>query len=294
MKYTLRQLQIFLEVARHKNMSRAAKTLCMSQSAVSAALLQLESQYQANLFDRVGKGLKLSSLGLFLRPKAEHLLAEAEEFHQAFLAKDELGNLKIGASLTIGNYLAVAYLTEYRAQYPDAKVGFNVASTPEIVSQVINFEVDIGLVEADVRHDELEAIPWRDDNMVIFCSKKHPYANNKKLSKNDLLNANWILREAGSGARQTFDKAMQAFNPEPNIYLELTHNEAIKRAVETGSGVGCLSEIALEKSIQRGDLVALHYPGLDISRKFYFLLHKQSYPRKAVSRWMEMCRANKP
>lgn len=292
MKYTLRQLQIFLEVARQKNMSRAAESLCMSQSAVSAALLQLESQYQTKLFDRVGKSLKLSSLGLSLRPMAERLLAEAEELHQALLGKDELGNLNIGASLTIGNYLAVEYLTEYRDQYPEAEVGFNVASTPDIVSQVINFEVDIGLIEADVRHDELEVIPWRDDKMVIFCSKKHPYAAKKILSKKDLFKANWILREPGSGARQTFDKAMQAFNPELNIYLELTHNEAIKRAVETGSGIGCLSEIALEKSIKRGDLVELSYPQLEIGRKFNFVLHKKSYPRRAVLRWMEMCRGS--
>jgi DNA-binding transcriptional LysR family regulator len=289
MNYSLRQLEIFLEVAKQESMSKAAKKLFMSQSAVSAALLSMEGNYQTRLFDRIGKSLKLSSIGQALRPQAQQLLIHAQQFDQALLQQSDAGNIKVGASLTIGNYLAVEYLTRYRMSNPAAKVGFEVASTPEIVAKVLNFDADIGLVEAEVSHPSLDVTPWRDDRMVVFCSKRHLLAKSKSLNKADISQANWILREPSSGARQTFDLAIKKLKTPINIYLELTHNEAIMRAVETGIGIGCLSEIALEGALKRGDLVALTLPNVDMRRTFYFISRKNSYPSKAVSQWIELC-----
>jgi DNA-binding transcriptional LysR family regulator len=291
MKYSLRQLEIFLEVAKQESMSKAAKTLFMSQSAVSAALLSMESNYQTRLFDRIGKSLKLSGIGQALRPQAQQLLIHAQQFDQALLQQGDAGNIKVGASLTIGNYLAVEYLTQYRTSNPDAKVGFEVASTPEIVEKVLSFDADIGLVEAEVSHADLEVTPWRDDRMIVFCSKRHPLARSKSLSKTDISRANWILREPSSGARQTFDLAIKKLKTPINIYLELTHNEAIMRAVETGIGIGCLSEIALEGALKRGDMMELTLPKVDMKRTFYFIRRKGSYPSKAVAQWIELCSA---
>jgi DNA-binding transcriptional LysR family regulator len=291
MRYSLRQLEIFLEVAKQESMSKAAKTLFMSQSAVSAALLSMESNYQTRLFDRIGKSLKLSGIGYALRPQAQQLLIHAQQFDQALLQQGDAGNIKVGASLTIGNYLAVEYLTRYRTNNPDATVGFEVASTPEIVTKVLNFDVDIGLVEAEVSHASLDVTPWRDDRMIVFCSKRHFLAASKSLSKTDISHANWILREPSSGARQTFDLAIRKLKTAINIYLELTHNEAIMRAVETGIGIGCLSEIALEGALKRGDLIELTLPNVDMKRTFYFIRRKDSYPSKAVSQWIDLCRS---
>jgi DNA-binding transcriptional LysR family regulator len=290
MKYTLRQLEIFLEVAKQESMSKAAKTLYMSQSAISAALQSLEKNYQTRLFDRIGKSLKLSGIGQALRPQAQLLLTHAQQFDQALLQQGDAGNISVGASLTIGNYLAVEYLTQYRTLNPEAKVDFEVASTPEVVAMVLNFDADIGLVEAEVRHPDLTVTPWRDDKMKVFCSKNHPLAKTKALSKTDISRASWVLREPSSGARQTFDLAIKKLKVPINIYLELTHNEAIMRAVETGIGIGCLSEIALESALQRGDLVELALPKADMRRSFYFIRRKDSYPSNAVSQWIELCK----
>jgi DNA-binding transcriptional LysR family regulator len=272
-------------------MSKAAKTLFMSQSAVSAALLSMESNYQPRLFDRIGKRLKLSGIGQALRPQAQQLLIHAQQFDQALLQQGDAGNIKVGASLTIGNYLAVEYLTQYRVSNPNAKVGFEVASTPEIVNRVLNFDADIGLVEAEVSHANLDVSPWRDDRMIVFCSKRHPLAGSKSLNKTDISRANWILREPSSGARPTFDLAIKKLKTPINIYLELTHNEAIMRAVETGIGIGCLSEIALEGALKRGDMIELTLPKVDMRRPFYFIRRKDSYPSKAVAQWIELCSA---
>lgn len=291
MKYSLKQLQIFLEVARHQNISRAAQELHMSQSATSEALLNLEHSYEIALFDRASNKLALNAVGRTVRKEAESLVAHCQSFEQVLLAHKEVGHIKVGASFTIGNHLATRYLAGYLSQYPDADVQLDIANTPEIVAKVLNYEVDIGMIEGEAQHRELELIPWRDDELVVFCAANHPLARRKTLSTRDIKEASWILREPDSGARQTFDKAMAGLLPDLNVYLEFKHNEAIKNAVESGLGIGCLSRIVLERNFTNGDLVPLALPRRDMRRTFYFALPRDRYPLESVQSWMNTCRS---
>jgi len=166
MRYTLRQLQVFLAAARYENVSRAAETLAMSQSAASGALKELEQQFDVLLFDRIGKRLKLSELGRQLRPQAEALLAQARDFEQSLAGTEVKGTLRIGATLTIGNYLAVKMIADFRKQYPGTAVTLEVANTKTIAQQVADFEIDLGMIEGELHHPDLSTTPrqttlWR-------------------------------------------------------------------------------------------------------------------------------------
>ena len=291
MKFTLKQLQIFLEVARHENISRAAQKLHMSQSATSEALLNLEHSYEIALFDRVSNKLALNAVGHTVRKEAESLLAHCQSFEEVLKVHKEVGHIKVGASFTIGNHLATRYLAGYLSKYPDADVRLDIANTPEVVSKVLNYEVDIGMIEGEMQHKELELIPWRDDELVVFCAANHPLAEKRTLSTRDIREAAWILREPDSGARQTFDKAMAGLLPELNVYLEFKHNEAIKNAVESGLGIGCLSRIVLERNFANGDLVPLTLPRRDMSRTFYFALPRKRFSLESIRFWMDTCRS---
>lgn len=291
MKFTLRQLQIFLAVARHENISRAAHSLHMSQSAASEALLNLEQTYNVSLFDRVSNKLALNAIGHTLRKEAERLVAHCQSFEELLQGHKNIGHIKVGASFTIGNHLATRYLAGYLARYPDAEVELDIANTPDVVARVLNFEVDIGMIEGEVQHRELELIPWRDDELVVFCAADHPLAKKKALTNKDIREAMWILREPDSGARHTFERALAGILPEINIYLELKHNEAIKNAVESGLGIGCLSRIVLQKNFANGDLVPLALPSRDMRRTFYFALPKERFERESIASWMENCRS---
>jgi len=181
-------------------------------------------------------------------------------------------------------------MTQYMADQPDAKVTLDVESTAAIARKVLNFELDVGLVEGEIQHQELEVIPWREDELVVFASPGHPMAKQQVLSDNDLKAASWILRETGSGTRQTFDRIMSGILPELKVLLELQHTEAIKRAVEAGMGLGCLSRVTLEDAFKRGSLVPLAIPQRNTQRLFYFVLHKQKYRSAGVTRWLALCR----
>jgi len=291
MKYSLRQLQVFVATARHENISRAAEALAMSQSAASEALRQLEHQFDIQLFERTpGRRLQLNELGRTVRPRAEALLEQAAELEQVLSQHREPGPIKVGATLTIGNYLAVGTMARYMAEQPGARVTLEVANTASIVERVAKFELDLGLIEGERYNPDLDMIPWREDELVAFCAPEHPLARKGVLRREELLQATWILRETGSGTRQTFDRAMGALLAELNIGLELQHTEAIKRAVEAGLGISCLSRVTLVEAFQRGTLVPLQLPEHDFSRRFYFVLHRKKYRSAGIERWMELCR----
>ncbi|MFT5691311.1 MAG: DNA-binding transcriptional LysR family regulator [Oceanicoccus sp.] len=289
MRYTLRQLEVFLATAYFQNVTKAADSLAMSQSAASGALKDLEQQFDVLLFDRVGKRLQANELGRLLRPKAEALLEQARDLESQLSKHKDVGRLKIGATLTIGNYLAVGLIAQFIKQTPNARVSLEVANTASIAKQVINFELDIGLIEGEIHHPDLDVSHWRNDDLVVFCSSNHRWAKKQQLTDENLLSAEWILREQGSGTRQGFDRAMHGLISHQNITLELQHTEAIIRAVEADMGISCLSRIALEDSFLRGSLVPLPVPHRDLSRAFYFILRKDKYRSEGIKKWLELC-----
>lgn len=293
MRYSLRQLEVFLATARHENVTRAAASLAMSQSAASSSLKDLEDQFDVQLFDRVGKRLQLSELGNQVRPQAENLLAQARAFEQALTGDDATGRLQIGATLTIGNYLAVGMIANFRKLHPQADIALSVANTETIAERVASFELDMGLIEGEFHHRDLDTIHWRADELVVFAAPDHPLARAAALTDDDLLSLPWIVREPGSGTRQAFDRAMYGILTDLQFTMELQHTEAIKRAVEAGLGVGCLSQISLTEAFKRGSLVPLAVPGRDFRRELYIITHRQKFHNAGLRHWLQHCQEDR-
>lgn len=292
MRFTLRQLEVFLAVARFESVSRAAMDLAMSQSAVSGALAELEKQFDVRLFERIGKRLELSELGRSLQARGQGLEEQAREF-EALLSRQGggAGLLRVGATLTIGDYLIVPLVARFVRERPGARATLHVANMAEIARMVKKFELDVGLVEGELSDPDLEMLDWRGDELVVFCAPSHPFARKKILVDKDLKAARWIVREQGSGTRQTFERAMHGLVTDLDIELELQHTEAIKSAVQAGLGLGCISRIALEQELKYGSLVACRVADRDFRRHFYFALHKQKYRSPAVEAWLALCRS---
>lgn len=291
MRYTLRQLQVFVAVARGESVSRAAAALALSQSAASTALGEFERQFDSQLFDRVGKSLRLNEFGRLLLPKAVDLLDRAGEIEDLLAGKSGFGPLKVGASLTIGNYLAILVVAGYVQKHPESRVALEVQNSATIVDLVARHDLDFGLIEGGCRHPELEAVPWVDDELVVFCAPDHPLAGRQIADAEELVRQPWILRESGSGTRETFDQAMRHHGCRLDVRLELAHTEAIKRAVECGLGIGCISRLALREAFRRGSLAPIGTPGLDLRRRFAFIRHRQKYETAGMREFVALCRA---
>ncbi len=302
MKYSLRQLEIFVAISRTASVSRAAEDLSLSQSATSTSLSEFEKQFDLQLFDRLGKSLRINETGQQLLPRAVELLDRAKEIEALLQGHAGFGHMKIGATLTVGNYLATILVAKFLQTHPESRIQLQVHNTSTIVQKIANYELDLGLIEGDCHHPDIEVQPWVADELVVFCAPNHPLAKlrdvtsevtrdvTRKVTIEQLLQEPWILREKGSGTRETFDRAFHSYHARLNIRLELEHTEAIKRAVESGLGIGCISRLALKDAFRRGSLVALATPNLDFGRYFYFLWHKQKYQTTGMREFLNLCR----
>lgn len=290
MKFSLRQLEIFVAVSRSESVSRAAEALSLSQSATSTALGELERMFGLQLFDRVGRTLHINEAGRQLLPRAVELLDRAEEIEAQLDGHAGFGHMTIGATLTVGNYLVTLLVAQFLQQHPESRIALQVHNTRTIVHQIANHELDLGLIEGDCHHPDIEVEPWVADELVVFSAPGHPLARQASVGRQQLLQEPWILREKGSGTRDTFDRAFQNHHAELNIRLELEHTEAIKRAVEFGLGIGCISRLALKDAFHRGSLVPVHTPQIKLDRFFYFLWHRQKYQTAGMREFLALCR----
>ncbi len=294
MRYTLRQLEVFAAIGQYGTVSAAAQRLSMSQSAASTALAELEHQFDRRLFDRHGKRLRLNETGRLLLPKARELLDRAGEVEAVLAGNAGFGPLRVGATLTIGNYLGTLLVGEFMRRYTGSRVTLEVSNTTRIAERVANFELDVALIEGECNDPELEMTDWLDDELVVFCAPGHPLAaagkNRRALGIERALAHWWIVREPGSGTRQTLDRALGPWRNRIKIRLELEHTEAIKRAVEAGLGIGCVSRLALSESFRRGSLVEVKLRELDLRRKFHFLLHRQKHRTPGITAFLALCR----
>lgn len=260
MQYTLKQLSVFTTVATLESTTAAARELSLSQSAVSSAIQQLESQIGQKLFDRIGRQLKLNRVGASLSPAVTELLAHAERLNLQLKGETIAGTLCIGASYTIANHIIVDSMVDFQREHANVDIEINSDNSPGIIEAVIEGNVDFGLIESSVDDPRVLVEPWLQDELVVFASPDHPLVRQGRASVPELERAAWVLRELGSGARTVFNDTFRGALANLQIAMEFRHNEPIKRAVAKGVGVGCLSARVLERELIDGTLVALKTP----------------------------------
>lgn len=279
MKITLKQLQAFVNVAKFNNVSLAAQELCLSQSAVSTCLAELETQLGTELFSRQGKKLILNSQGKIMLPKSHAALNKILEIYQLFSNQTEDGLLNIGASATISRHLLSDILQKYSIQYPDEKISLKIKDTQQIIDELTQYKIDIGFSEKFTLHPHLEIIPWYQDHLVIFSATNHPLAKKKKITKKDLMDESWILREQEAGIINVFGSNIAPVLKKINVKMIIGHNEVIKNMVANNFGISCLSALSLQDAPQKKKLAILSTPFLNLNRQFYILLRKESRGR---------------
>jgi DNA-binding transcriptional LysR family regulator len=272
-----RQLEVFVQVALHGSVRIAADRLHLTQPAASMALAEMERQLGSPVFARERGRLRLNTRGRELLPLAQELLERHAEFARRGGEGVELGGeLRIGASNSVGNYRVGELLGDFVRAHPQVAVRLRVGNTATIAAGVIDHSLDVGCVEGPVTHPALEVRPWRDDRLVVCAPPDHPLARKRGLKPADFVGARWVLREPGSATRATSERVLSQLPPGETV-LELDQIEAIKQAVVAGLGIACLPEVAVVDALATGRLKALKTPFLDLRRKLSLLLHKEKY-----------------
>lgn len=287
MRISLKQLAVFDAVARLGSVSKAAEDISLSQSATSMSLGELEGHLGAPLFHRLGKRLSLNDYGRWLQPKVHQLLMQAKEIELSSKQGSLQGSLKIGASSTIGNYLVPSAIAAFVNKHPEVSIHLEIANTEQIVAGMQSLNFDIGLIEGPSHAPQLNTEIWKEDELVIFCSPTHALAKSNNVTAQDLANAQWILRELGSGTREVFSLATQSILMNPQVKLELGNSEAVKLAVKTGLGLGCLSNLAIQSELATGALVKLETAFINLKRNFFLIQRKDSYQSQLMKTFID-------
>lgn len=293
---TLDQLLVFVAVAEREHVTRAAESMDMTQSAVSAAIASLERQFGAKLFHRVGRGIVLTEGGKLFLPEARAVLSRAEA---AALAMREFigltrGRLEIKASQTIASHFLPERLVEFHKSYPGLILAVSVGNSAQVAQALINGEVELGFIEGPEggetdSHLATELIAH--DPLVMVVSSTHSWAKKKKLSAKDLVAGDWVLREDGSGTRAAFFERLQTLgvpHDKLRIVIELPSNEAVLAAVLAGAGAAILSKSVCASVLKTGTLKSI--PVSLAPRAFCAVQHADRYRSRAVAAFLGILR----
>jgi DNA-binding transcriptional LysR family regulator len=290
-----RQLEVFVAIAATGSVRAAAETVHLSQPAVSMAVAELERLLGQRVFDRAGRRLALNEHGLALLPRAQEVLERMRDLPRyASGAQAALsGDLRIGASNTVGNYLVGDLLGGFTRSHPGVALHLAIANTEAIVANVRRFAVDVGCVEGPVSNADVDMLPWREDRLVVCARPDHPLARRRRLAARDFKDARWILRERGSATRALAERALSRLPAAAGV-LELGQSEAIKQAVIAGLGIACLPEVAIGDARAAGKLCVLRTPFLDLRRRLTLVLHRERYRGPLLSAFLDAVLADPP
>ena len=289
-KLSLRQLHIFVAIAEQGATTAASEAIALSQSAVSAALHELERLMDTQLFDRVGKRLVLNESGRILLQHARPLLDMAKQIEASLDGNAKvLHSVRLGASTTIGNYLLPKLLWQLAQDTADTAVWnteINILNTADICQKIAQFELDIGLIEGPCSDPMLQVHPWRSDEMLVVLSPTHPLAGlvpeQESVDVKHLQAATWLLREQGSGTRAISDQMLLPVLGQYANRLELSSSEAIKRCALVGLGVACLSRWVVEEELLTGRLVVLEHVFPVTTRMCSWVCHQNKFFNQAL------------
>ena len=292
------QLHIFYAVARHRSFSRAAEALGISQPAVSIQVQELEKTLGMPLFHRGARGLQLTEAGETVYSYAHRIFTLSSEMQETVRDIQGLvtGHLTLGASTTPGEYILPVAIGHFRRQYPGIRVELKISNTRSIVSQILQRELDLGMVGSALEggSDELEVSTYAMDEIVLVAGPAHPLTTRTKVSLEDVMEEGLVVREEGSATRQTAEECFAQMGVEPKVAIELGSNQAVKLAAEAGVGVGVISRYGIGAEVKAGLLRALDVEGWRCTRPLTLVYLKEKRLSPAQRAFLHLLESEHP
>lgn len=267
----------------------AADKVARSQSATSLALAELESSLGIQLFDRVARRLVLNENGRLLSPLAATLLEKAFEIEALFDTRS-VTPLRVASSFTIGEYLMPTLIAGWKDVHPTAQVRLDVANSRAVLDSVVGMEADLGFIEGSHTHPSLKIQHWMEDELVVVSSPNFSRGR-RFVSTEQLSRETWIMREAGSGTREAADRFLIPALNQLSVGFELGSNEAVKRAVASGLGLGCLSLHAVKDALAYGWLEQVPTRLPKLRRNLAIVTHREKPLGRTAQEFLAYCMA---
>jgi DNA-binding transcriptional LysR family regulator len=285
------KLKVFCTVAETKSFSKTSEIIHLTQPAVSLQIQALEEMYETKLFDR-------SSSKVILTPAGEVLYKYAKDILSLYVSAEKVigemtglvkGSITIGAGSTIGNYLLPSVISDFRKAHPKIKVHLFVANMQRVIELLNAGNINLGLVEGDVKRQKMFVEKLISDELLLIVPIHHPWVKRKEVSVAELIDEPFILREAGSGTRQTIEKFLARHGitlQNMKVSMVLGSTQAIKEAVENGLGVSIISRWSARKELRFGTLHTLNFKEEKMVRNFSLITYRNSVSSHAIEEFL--------
>jgi len=276
----IRKLDAFCKVVELKSFTRAAEVMLLSQPTISEHIRSLEELFDQKLLDRLGREVAVTPAGSVLYGYARKILQTRSEAVQALTqyGGNLTGRIMIGCGTIPGTYILPQVIGTFRQQYPSIKTTLSISSSKVIAKNVLEGELEIGVVGAKWNNSGLS---WREvfsDELILAVHPNHQWATRKDVSIKDVMQEPFILREQASGTRKVFAKILEDNKfKESNLQevAEIGSTAAIKEAVKAGIGVSVLSRFGVRDDVACGRMAVVKIRGHTMYRPFY-LIHRKN------------------
>jgi DNA-binding transcriptional LysR family regulator len=263
-------LVVLAVIGRERSFTRAAAVLGVSQPSISARVRRLEERIGEPVFERLGRGVRLTPVGEALRPAAERALALAREADQlwAGLGAQSHGFVRLAASTTVAAYVVPVAIGRFRRAHPDVELDVRVGNTEHVARSVEAGDVAWGLVEGPVDATRLAARTFLDDEMILIVPARHAWARRRRIDPAELEGAEFLARESGSGTGAIYEAALAAHGVRLRPRTRIAHSRAIVAAVAAGAGVAIVSALVAQPFLDARRVARVAMDGVEIRRSF--------------------------
>ncbi len=282
----LYELRVFLKAAELENFSEAARELEMSQPAVSGHIQALEQRLNTQLFDRVGRHIRLNDAGAALVPSVRGLLKEAQRVEEIVAIQQGTlqGMIKLGCSTTSGKYVLPGIMHRFLSAHPDVRIYCLVGQRADSLERLETNEVDIALSSLRIPRRDLEYRHFADDEVTLIAPPDHLWARLGAIALEDLCDFPIILRESTSGTTVTLNRGLAQHDMSVEMLrsnLTLCNTESIVQAVISGIGPAFVSDVAARAAIAAGQAVPVEVEALRLVQRLYIVRHTGYRPSEA-------------
>lgn len=282
----IQHLRTFIAIVEKGSFSEAARSLSLSQPAVTMQIRSLETDLGATLLDRRYRKVDLTDAGRSLLPHARAVMEQLEEARVELenVSGEVTGRLSVVASTTPGQYVLPRLFGRFLQDHPQVGLELRVHDTSEVLEAIESGAADLGVTGAKVPGSRVEYEPFVDDELVLVCPPGHPFADRDEVPMADLAAARWVMRETGSGTRMVLEALLRGETvdvDEMDVVIELGTSEAVLSAVEGGLGIGVVSRWVADRAIEDGDVVRVSSPHFPIVRPLLIVLPRGTVRRAA-------------
>lgn len=278
----LGQVEAFVQVAHHRSFSKAANSLFLTQPSVTARIQSLERDLGEPLFERNGRGVRLTEMGQTFLPFARRSLKALQEGRDSIegMRNLDIGTLKLGSALTVSTYVLPKILKHYCATYPGVEVSVHTGRSEQVLQMVLSDDVHCAM-ERTVHHADIVTVPLYEDDLVLVAAHSHRLAHTRTATIEDVGREPLILFDKGSSYNALIQGVFRQHGIVPKTLMDMDTIEATKKMVEEGLGIALLPKVSTAREFELGSLVPVTITNATLPRRQISLIFRKNrkHPR---------------